>query len=119
MLASEILKVCEAQGVILHVVKGNRLKIRAPKGRVDETLLKSIRDHKEALIQTLKGDAFFEHHMDATIAELDRLHVDPMAVPKAKRREALEYDRLMTEAANENRPDDFMAYLEKWRECFH
>jgi len=118
MKASEILKNCEAQGVVLQVLEGDRLRVRAPKGQIDEGLLKSIKDHKEALIQTLKGETFFEHETDTAIAELNRLGISLMDYPESTRHRAFVLEAELTEAANKGDRERFLGLLEQWRSCF-
>ncbi len=119
MLAAEILKACKAQGVTLQVLEVNRLKVRAPKGRVDENLLNSIKDQKNDLIRLLTGGAFFDHHMDTAVHELNHLGISLMDFPQATRHRAFILEGELTEAANSGDRDRFSDLLEKWRKCFH
>ena len=62
---------------------------------------------------------FYDDQMDQTIADLNRCGIDFMAVPAAKRHEAFILDRKLTQAANEDRREDFNRLLAKWRQCFN
>jgi len=57
--------------------------------------------------------------MDAAIADMDKRGIDFMAVPAVKRHEAFILDGKLTKAANEDRREDFLRYLQAWRLCFH
>ena len=64
------------------------------------------------------GESFFDHHMDAAIADLNRLSIRVMDVPESKRQEAFVLERQLTEAANTGKRDQFLTLLERWRRCF-
>ena len=119
MLATEILKTCKAQGVILEVLDGNRLKVRAPKGKVGESLLKSIKDEKNNLIRMMTDEVFFDHHMDQTIADLNQAGISLMDYPASTRHRAFVLEDKITSAANEHKREDFLRLLQEWRNCFH
>ena len=118
-LANKILEDCKAQGITLQVVEEGQLKIRAPKGKADETLLQSIKDQKKNLIRILKGETFFEHHLDVAVAELNRLDVSRMDYPQSTKHRAFLLEGKIDEAANMGERNRFLALLKQWRECFN
>lgn len=65
------------------------------------------------------GFVDYDIEMDTAITDMDRRGIDFMAVPAVKRHEAFLLDQKLTQAANENRREDFMTYLDAWRKCFH
>lgn len=66
-----------------------------------------------------RSNSFFDHHMDAAIADLNRLGIRMMAVPEVKRQEAFTLEGELTDAANRGERKQFLELLERWRECFH
>ncbi len=119
MLAIKILEDCKAQGITLQVLEEGQLKIRAPKGKADEILLRSIKDQKKNLIRILKGRAFFEHHLDTALAELNHLGISPMDYPASTRQRAYSLEGKIDAAANMGERNLFLVLLKQWRECFN
>ncbi|MBW2110640.1 MAG: hypothetical protein JRH00_04255 [Deltaproteobacteria bacterium] len=119
MAVTEILRQCKAQGVTLHILEGNRLKVRGPKGRMEETLLDSIKAHKADLVRYLISEAFFDEQMDKAIADLDQAGINLMDYPAPTRHRAFVLEGKLTEAANAGDPTRFLDLLKRWRSCFN
>ena len=78
-----------------------------------------LSDLKERNRDPVTDPAYYDAEMDAAIYELDHAGVYIMDVPKSMRDKALELDRQLTKAANEERREDFDMLLSEWRKCFH
>jgi len=119
MPVTEILRQCKAQGVSLHILEGDRLKVRGPKGKIEKSLLDSIKAHKADLVRYLISEAFFDERMDSAIAELNKAGINFMAFPPSTRHRAFLLEKELTEAANEGDRARFLDLLKRWRGCFH
>ena len=71
------------------------------------------KDSKKAEIR------FYDQEMDAAITEMDCLGIDFMTATAAKRHKAFVLEGKITDAANEDRREDFNRLLAKWRQCFN
>ena len=63
--------------------------------------------------------AFYDDQIGAAIHELDQAGISLMDYPPSTRHRAFVLEGKITDAANENQPDDFLRYLDAWRNCFH
>lgn len=63
--------------------------------------------------------AFYDDQMGQTIADLNQAGISLMDYPQATRHRAFILEGKITAAANENRREDFITYLDAWRKCFH
>jgi len=121
MNTAAILKECDSKS-ITHWVDEDRLHYRAPKGVLNDGLVRQLKAHKPELIQILSTELpadYYDSHIREAIAEFNSLGIKYTDVPKAKRREAAKFDREMTEAANRNDQEAFSKALRQWRQCFH
>jgi len=74
---------------------------------------------KERNRESEVADPGYDAEMDQVIHELNKAGAYIMDVPKSLRDKALELDRQLTAAANEDRREDFLRLLNQWRNCFH
>jgi len=65
------------------------------------------------------GPVDYDREMYKVINSLNRAGVQMMSVPAAKRHEAFLLDQRLTQAANGNKPAEFLKLLKQWRQCFH
>jgi len=61
----------------------------------------------------------YDREIDICIESFNREGISLMDFPEATRHRAFGIEQELTRTAKENRPDEFMNYLRKWRECFH
>lgn len=61
----------------------------------------------------------YDHEIDVVVDSFNREGISLMDFPEATRHRAFIIEGELTKAANENRSDEFMNYLRKWRQCFH
>lgn len=82
--------------------------------------VRKLQKEKPAVVnQTDLPANYYDRHVEVKIAELNYLNITMNAIPKQNRDRADKLAELLTQAANENRKDDFLRYLKQWRQCFH
>ena len=121
MNTAAILKECDSKSITLWVDE-DRLHYRAPKGALNDGLVKQLKAHKPELIKALSIELqsdYYDNHVRAVISEFNSLGINPMDVLEINRKRASKLDHVMTEAANRGDRETFLVALKQWRRCFH